>query len=277
MQMNVSFARGAGLFFTVVSLYCTWVEAADPGRPDLNERGGSLVICGGGPMAEGVLDHFVELAGGEAGYLVLIPTAGGDATAENTTRAVERWKERGIGRVVVLHTRDRAIADTSNFIEPLKSATAVWIGGGSQSRLAKSYVGTATEAEIYNVMHRGGVIGGTSAGAAIQSQVMIQSGNPEPIVTQGLDLLPGAIVDQHFLHRNRFNRLLSAVSQNPDKIGIGIDEGTAVVYRGGQCKVWGESYVTVVALSSECQPASISTYRNGQVFSLPRVTPRVTR
>lgn len=266
--MNAFVSRVGGLLLMIASLCCTPVEAGDSDRPASAGRDGSLVICGGGPMAEGVLDHFVQLTGAEAGYLVVIPTAGSDSTAEDVARLTERWTSRGLGEVVVLHTRDREVADSMEFVEPLKSATGVWIGGGKQSQLAQSYVGTATETEILNVFDRGGVIGGTSAGAAIQSRVMIQSGNPIPVVRQGLDLLPDAIIDQHFLRRNRFNRLLSAVDQHPGKLGIGIDEGTAIVYRNGTCKVWGESYVTVIKQNRDTRQNAISTFRAGQEFPL---------
>lgn len=268
LLMNAFVSRVGGFLLVMASLCCTPVEAGDYGRPEPAGRDGSLVICGGGPMAEGVLDHFAQLAGADAGYLVVIPTAGSDSTAEDVARLTERWKSRGLGEVVVLHTRDREIADSIEFVEPLKLATGVWIGGGKQSQLAQSYVGTATETEILNVFDRGGVIGGTSAGAAIQSRVMIQSGNPIPVVRQGLDLLPDAIIDQHFLRRNRFNRLLSAVDQHPGKLGIGIDEGTAIVYRNGRCKVWGESYVTVIKQVQDTRQKAISTFRAGQDFPL---------
>src|SRR5690606_9814305 len=108
------------------------------------------------------------------------------------------WLERGIGAVEILHTRDRAVADTPEFTEPLRRATAVWLSGGAQSRLAEAYGGTAVEREILAVLARGGAVGGTSAGAAIQSPTMIAGGNPVPEIAQGFALLPGTIVDQHF-------------------------------------------------------------------------------
>ena len=229
---------------------------------------GSLVVCGGGKLPDVVMRRFVELAGGDRGRLVVIPTAGSDDGMPAEKEVEERWKERGIGSVSVLHTRSNAEADALQFVEPLNNATAVWISGGQQSRLAKSYVGTETERALVELFHRGGVVGGSSAGAAIQSRVMIQSGNPEPKVTTGFDLLPSAIVDQHFLRRNRFNRLITAVTDHPDCTGVGIDESTAVVFRQGICSVLGDSYVTVVAMGETPKLISVNTFRSGQQFRL---------
>ena len=226
---------------------------------------GSLVIVGGGSVPKPVLDRFVELAGGPEGRLVVIPTAGSD---ENGTEIIQRWIERGLGSVSVLHTRDRKEADSATFVQPLSKATAVWFLGGQQSRLADSYVGTATERAIVDLFRRGGVVGGTSAGAAIQSRVMIQSGSPIPKITTGLDLLPDAIIDQHFLHRNRFNRLLSAVLDHPECVGVGIDESTAVVFQRGECCVFGGSYVTVVSAKTGPASLSVHTFHAGQSFRL---------
>ena len=229
---------------------------------------GSLVICGGGSLPSRVLARFVELAGGGDGRLVVIPTAGSDEGAVAETEIIRRWTELGLGSVSVLHTRDREEADSPTFVEPFSKATAVWFRGGQQSRLADSYVGTATERAIVELFRRGGVVGGTSAGAAIQSCVMIQSGNPIPKIATGLDLLPGAIIDQHFLRRNRFNRLLQAVREHPECMGVGIDETTAVVFRRGECCVLGGSYVTIVTAKEGPKSLSVHTFRSGQSFRL---------
>ncbi|MGD9644894.1 MAG: cyanophycinase, partial [Pirellulales bacterium] len=229
---------------------------------------GSLVICGGGSLPAKVLEQFVELAGGSQGRLVVIPTAGSDKDADEADDIIRYWTELGLGSVSVLHTRDRQQADSAAFVAPLGTATAIWFGGGQQSRLADCYLGTATEQAIVELFRRGGVIGGTSAGAAIQSRVMIESGNPVPKVTTGLDLLPGSIVDQHFLRRDRFNRLLKAVREHPDCVGVGIDEATAVVFRRGECRVLGVSFVTVVRADAGPASLSVHTYRAGQTFRL---------
>jgi cyanophycinase len=269
----------AGLTFRVASFLAVFsiLSAADvavaQSDDSASERTGSLVICGGGELPEEALDRFVELACGEQGKLVVIPTAGTDKGIADQAATIEQWTARGIGSVTVLHTRDRDVADSEEFVKPLEDATAVWFRGGQQSRLAEAYVGTATETAILEVFRRGGVIGGTSAGAAIQSRVMIQSGNPVPKITTGFDLLPGVIIDQHFLYRNRFTRLQTAIRNHPDRIGVGIDEDTAVLFCQGQCHVLGDSYVTLITTAEKPVSFSVRTVRSGQTFELQKVEP----
>ncbi len=219
---------------------------------------GSLVIGGGGELPAGVYQRFAELAGGAQGRLVVIPTATSDeslAKPEDRQWYLDEWKSSGFQRVTLLHTRDREEANRPEFVKPLREATAVWIGGGDQARLEAAFVGTAVEQEIAGVFARGGVIGGSSAGAAIQSKVMIRGGEEHSDLGLGFDLLPMAIVDQHFLKRNRLMRLLEAVRVNPDRLGVGIDERTAIVVRGSQIEVLGDSYVLFV--KSDTGPAGV--------------------
>src|SRR5262249_2432020 len=149
--------------------------------PRLNPDGidGSLVISGGGNTPEAAFQRFFELAGGKNAHLVIIPTARYDADQADPNEVLADWKSRGPTSAVVLHTRSRQTADQADFFTPLRTATAVWFSGGSQDRIAAAYVGTATERELYAIARRGGVIGGTSAGAAIMSRLMISGGNPK--------------------------------------------------------------------------------------------------
>jgi cyanophycinase len=132
----------------------------------------------------------------------------------------------------------------------------VWLTGGDQNFSASTYVNTAVEQELKALLERGGVIAGTSAGAAIMTRVMI-GGDGEPVVEQqGFDLVPGAIVDQHFFHRNRTQRLLSALVNHADLVGLGVDEHTAVVIqkRGTNWSVIGESYAMIFVPNGESFP-----------------------
>jgi len=104
---------------------------------------------------------------------------------------------------------------------------------------------------------------------------MIQSGNPVPNIATGFDLLPHAIIDQHFLRRNRFNRLLAAVRRHPDRSGVGIAEGTALIFQDGRCEVLGRSFVVVVTPPRGDQPLAIATWREGDTFSLSAEEERV--
>ncbi len=225
------------------------ISAAQP--PSATERIGpdgilgSLVICGGGTLPEEIRAKFVELAGGEETQLVVIPTANGRADRQNAGR-VDGWIDDGLKSITVLHTRNRNTANRERFVAPLKTATAVWFEGGAQSRIADAYLGTAVERELNALLQRGGVIGGTSAGAAIMSRTMIARNNPVPDVQTGFQLLPGTIIDQHFLKRNRQPRLRRALHDHPGLFGLGIDENTALVVRGRRMRVFGDSTVTVM-------------------------------
>jgi cyanophycinase len=207
---------------------------------------GALLLCGGGPLPETLLDKFFELGQARSGSLVIIPSASSAADMGDFTYNVDQWKNFPWASIQVLHARDRQeIERNANFVKPLEQATAVWISGGDQRRLAERYLGTPVEAALKSVVKRGGIVGGTSAGSAIASRVMISGGRQQPVIAHGLDLLPGAIIDQHFSQRQRYERLASAVKQHPDRVGIGIDESTALVVSEKQARVLGAGSVYV--------------------------------
>jgi beta-aspartyl-peptidase (threonine type) len=232
---------------------------------------GTLVVVGGGKIPDTIVSRFAEAAGGDEARLVVIPTASSDDGLPAANAIAELWKSRGIRHTVLLHTRDRDQTNDDAFVKPLRDATAVWISGGLQSRLAAAYVGTKVQTELQALLKRGGVIGGTSAGAAIQSGVMIESGNPVPKISRGLDLIPNTIIDQHFLRRNRVNRLIEAVSRHSDRMGIGIDESTAVIIQGNHAQVVGESYVTIVTQPKD-RSLAMRTLRDGDEFELTGIS-----
>ncbi len=231
---------------------------------------GALVICGGGRLAPEIFDTFMELAGGERARVVVIPTA--DPKADELERSPESilkpWRERGAAQVGVFHARSRELADDAEYVARLREATGVWISGGLQSRLEAVYTDTRVERELHALLGRGGVVGGSSAGAAVLSRVMIRRGNPVPEVGRGLGLLPGAIVDQHFLARSRRPRLVRALADRPGLVGYGIDEETALVVRGRRLRVLGTSTVTVCLAASESRPAREIVLESGHVADL---------
>jgi cyanophycinase len=231
----------------------------------------NLLIHGGGSTPESIGQTFFELAGGENAKLVVIPTATSDRNVPTPEALKETWNKRGYKNVEMLHTRDRKQANNDAFIEPLHQATAVWISGGAQSKLADAYSGTKTEAALVALAKKGIVIGGSSAGAAIQSKVMIQSGKEQPLIGQGFDLLPNAIVDQHFLKRSRLNRLIEAIRQHPDRRGFGIDEGTSLVLQGDSARVVGLSYVIVVRVVDG--KLNVMSFAPGSRFSFETLKP----
>lgn len=243
---------------------------ASPARPapaaiDPSGIAGTLVLGGGGGLPDAIYERFIALAGSEQAHIVLVPTASSRAdTEEGRKRSLERWqKDHPDISFSVLHTRDRDEADSEAFCAPLRAATAVWFGGGSQQKIADAYVGTRFEREVHALLQRGGVVGGSSAGTAIQTRMMIASGKNPPRLSQGLDLLPMAIADQHFLKRERLPRLLQALEQRPGHFGVGIDEGTAVFVRGRDVRVLGKSEALFVLPKSDGKEQRVVHLKSG--------------
>jgi cyanophycinase len=246
------------------------------GQPAPAALAGSLVICGGGGLPDTVRDEFVRLAGGPKARIVVIPTASEDADGPPATLAefLEPWKKRGVASAVLLHTRSRAKADEPGFARPLDEATGVWFSGGDQSRVTAAYLGTAVERALHAVLARGGVLGGTSAGAALMSRVMITGGQERATVGTGFGFLPGTVVDQHALRRNRVNRLLGVLADHPDLVGVAVDESTALVVHQGRWQVMGRSYVAACRAPGGGQPMRIDVFHDGDRGSLEDWGPR---
>jgi cyanophycinase len=221
-------------------------------------------------MRTPVMREFFELAGGAHGRLVVIPTAADDVTDD--AAFLDAWATFGFESIEVLHTTSRDTANDAAFAVPLTTATAVWFDGGEQARLERAYIGTRVEAGIRAVLERGGVIGGSSAGAAIMSRVMIRGGKTRPRIGTGFDLLAGAIIDQHFLARARQPRLLRALAAHPGLVGYGVDEGTALIVRGGAAEVVGDSSVTVCQAAARRRPASCVALAAGETAELAGLT-----
>jgi cyanophycinase len=175
--------------------------------------------------------------------------------------------------VSVLHTRDRKVADSEAFVAPLKQATGVWIPGGRQWRLADVYLNTSALRELFAVLERGGVIGGSSAGASIQPSYMVR-GAPEGNTImmakgheEGFGLLQNAAVDQHLIARNRQNDLLEVIAAHPELLGIGLDEGTAILVRGDRAEVIGRSLAAFYN-TADANGRPYYFLKSGDVFDL---------
>jgi cyanophycinase len=235
---------------------------------------GALVIVGGGKMSDAVREEFVKLAGGpEKAKIVVIPTASASADEPKEHESfLKQWKDAKVESVVLLHTRDRKTADTDGFVKPLFDATGIWFSGGDQNRLIQTYAGTKTEAVIKRRLEAGAVAGGTSAGAAVMSNPMIEGGTDEAKTGPGLGFLHGVVVDQHFTQRKREKRLAEVVEKNPTYAGLGIDEGTAVVLTKGRLmKVLGEGTATVMLAKSATRPALADVVKAGGTIDLFQV------
>ena len=222
---------------------------------------GALVIVGGGALRETpILRRFIALAGGPNAPIVVIPTAQEPEHDGRMPYDLHDLMDAGALRLEVLHTRDRAVADSDAFVAPLREARGVWFGGGRQWRLADAYLHTRTHAALNELLARGGVIGGTSAGATIQGAYLARgdTGGNELMMgdhEEGFGFLRGVAIDQHWLARNRHFDLLEIVDAHPELLGIGIDEDTAIVVQGDSFEVIGRSYVGIYDTTHVLNPA----------------------
>lgn len=213
--------------------------------------GGHFVLVGGGSRPESVMRLFVRLGGGADGRFVVFPLASAD---EDTGDFYER-ELRGYGarHVETVQIGDRRDAMNPARVDTVRRATAVWFSGGDQSRIAARLVDTPMLEALREMHAAGGVIGGTSAGTACQSDPMLVGSGDEDVIrrdniatARGLGLLRGVILDQHFIARRRQNRLLSVVLEHPSLVGIGVDEATAIwAAPDGTLEVVGEGTVAI--------------------------------
>jgi cyanophycinase len=206
------------------------------------EPRGAVVAVGGGKLPDAIRREFITLAGGaKTAKLVVIPTASELAdNAQEHEGYLKAWKDAGVGSVVLLHTRDEKNANEDTFVKPLRDATGIWFSGGDQSKLTKAYLNTKTLALIRERYEAGAVVGGTSAGAAVMSKLMITGGTTEATTAEGFGLLTECVIDQHFSQRKRQQRLAGVLTKNPKLLGVGIDESTAIIVRAGSVRVVGE-------------------------------------
>ncbi len=210
------------------------------------ERGGTLVLHGGGEHIDDVCNEFVRIAGGKQARLVLIPSAYPFDDDESYTDAYEGWMNYDVKSFDFLHTDDPDEADDPEFCKILEVATGVWIGGGAQARLTYRYGGRRVEQLLRTVLERGGAVGGTSAGASVVSGLMIRDGSATLAATdRGFGLAQRLVVDQHFSERGRFPRLLGVLEDHPRYFGIGLDEDTGIVLSGNELRVIGKGRVAV--------------------------------
>jgi cyanophycinase len=260
--------------------------------PSLSEAKGKLFIVGGGHRSEPFKDAMIKASPlPDGGYAVVLPMSSSNQDTAAYYGMIQ-FTDRGYESVAYKFGAGNEVTEAR--LDSIRNAAMIWIPGGVQSR----FMGVIHEhPEIGQVIAdaymNGAMIAGTSAGAAIMSKIMItgdQKKYPEYtstfyhlekdniITEEGLGLVTGVIVDQHFVQRARNNRLLTAIMEFPDHIGIGIDESTAVLVSGNHVKVVGESQVLVyrnVSGSATVQDGKLGArnirldiYLPGDTFSL---------
>ncbi|GAB4127561.1 MAG: cyanophycinase [Ignavibacteriales bacterium] len=203
---------------------------------------GHLLIVGG-VQTKDIQKKFVELAGGANARIIIIPNAGSEPKRSSESQQRD-FIDLGAQADYILFNRETA--DNEENIKKMEWANAVFFLGGDQSFLTRDMLGTRLLDKVFEIYNNKGVVGGSSAGAAVMSEVMItgnelinkdssssfvsiQKGNIE--TAKGFGFIKNAIIDQHFLKRKRHNRLLTLMCEHPDLLGIAIDESTAIIVK----------------------------------------------
>ena len=249
--------------------------ASARGTPSVGPRTGSVMVVGGGQQGPEVFATFIELAGGPDALIVDVPTAGGDSI--NTAESGRGLKSAGARNVVVYHTTNRTVADADSFVAKIANARGVWFDGGRHYRLVNSYAGTKSERAFQAVLDRGGVVGGSSAGASILGDYLVR-GAPSndnrlfnhPQYLKGFSYLRGVAIDQHVVARERLPDLHdSLTSRRPDLLGISEDEGTVWVVRGDSAEIIGRNKAFVYNGRDANDPGKpFLTLRSGDRYNL---------
>jgi cyanophycinase len=225
--------------------------------PQLVEAVGPLVIIGGAESSDGrVLKQVVQMAGGADAHMVVLPVA-----SQRQQAAVDYYHKtfRALGvqdvRSLIVNLRHDASNEVN--IQVVEQATGLFFSGGDQARIVRLLQDTPLAEAILDRNRHGIVLAGTSAGAAMMSRRMVRSGASTSVpapgmadVGPGMMLIRGVIIDQHFSQRGRRGRLLSALADRPQTLGMGIDENTAVIVEGTEFRVVGAAAVYVYDASA---------------------------
>lgn len=237
--------------------------------PPAEVPAGALLACGGGDLPESIWKRFIDLAGGPDAHIVFLTAAQPNPEAPNP-RGLDRLKKLGCTHITVLTEHKPEDVRSSRFVSALREATGVWMAGGRQWRYVDAFEQTSAESLFRDVLKRGGVIGGSSAGAAIQSQYMVR-GDPQTnkvIIGEGyergLNFLPGTAIDVHVSERGRLDGFVAFIRSYPQLTGIAIDEKTGAEIRGHQLMTWGDGAVHI-ALASWKTPLKLIS---GDIFDL---------
>ena len=220
---------------------------------------GKLFIIGGGSRPDFLVDRMIKEAGLKSGETVAIFPHASEEQDSSFYYAKQQFEKRNLKALDCAFKKDEKLSPSK--LDSLKTAKLIYIGGGDQVRFMEII---NSNPEVKNLLksayQNGKMIAGTSAGAAVMSEVMI-TGNQlkykdyentfdnieiKNVETkQGLGFIKTAVIDQHFVVRSRYNRLLSLIIENPTYKGIGIDEGTAILVKNGSAEVVGRAQVIV--------------------------------
>jgi cyanophycinase len=248
----------------------TAVRIAPPPQPLV---AGKLMVVGGGGITPAMTARMLELGGGKDANILILPQASELPNRGQGSR--EMWAALGATHVTCLDPLVEAEGEKA-----IAAASLIWFPGGDQSNLMKALNDARLVDDIQRRYRQGALVAGSSAGAAVMSKLMLTGeADLESVrakateLVPGLDLWNGVIVDQHFVRRQRWARLCSAVLDHPEYVGVGIDERTAVEVDAGLWRVWGDGSVVVMdARRAQCAPAAEGTRQSarGMTFALLR-------
>lgn len=227
-------------------------------KREVIESEGHLFIIGGGNRPEYLMKRYLSLAG-ESANVLIIPFASGVPEEVGTSQR-EELLALGAASVEVLFC-DKESVDSPENLKMLEGVNAIFFSGGDQNVLASYLNGTQLLEEIWKIYREGGVVGGTSAGAAVMSEVMM-TGNPNDMTSLGFGFLKEFVVDQHFIFRNRHGRLMEVLMENPTHRGVGIDEATAIIVKPNSTfEVFGDSRVVIFEPLPEKDSNRVTTFK----------------
>lgn len=251
-------------------------KSASP-APRVGPARGTVIVVGGGSMGPEIYDRFIAAAGGPDALIIDVPNAGGADSYAQDGPGTRGWKQAGAKNIYTLFTKDRKIADSDSFVAIIKKAGGIWFEGGRQFHLVDAYAGTKTEAAFNDVLARGGVVGGSSAGASILGDFLVR-GAPSnnnfimdyPGYQKGFSYLRGVGIDQHVVARERLADLADSIlTKYPKLLGISEDEGTAWVVRGDTGTIVGRNRAFVYGSNDANDPGSpFVTLHPGDTYDL---------
>ncbi len=241
---------------------------------------GKLFIIGGGNRSDQLMQHVVDLAQfKKTDYIVVLPMSSEEPDSAYIYFR-DQFQKLAPNPIVMLNF-DKNTVQNPKLNDSLQKAKLIFISGGDQTRFMNVVANTPVYNSIHKAFQNGSIIAGTSAGAAVMSEKMITgnqklekeySGTFDNIrfdnleTTPGLGLVTTAIIDQHFLRRSRYNRLISAMVEFPHLTGIGIDESTAIIVDGNTISVVGESEVIVMK-----NPKGIQKLKQNKLISMEKM------
>jgi len=241
------------LFFLAALVACSSEKEAEIVEKPTSRNKGSLFIIGGGNRGAAMIDRLIDEAGvRNEGYVYILPMASSLADSAIIWSSEQFW-DAGLSNVFGFNFHSREVMTPSR-MDSVSNAPLIFISGGDQRRFMELVNGSPLEKALKKAHENGAVIAGTSAGAAVMSKLMVtgtELRHPDYYSTfrhleknnieldTGMAFLDQVIIDQHFVRRSRYNRLISAMAEYPAYLGIGIDESTAILVKGDSAEVVG--------------------------------------